>query len=281
MLTVGQKIRLDVWNRNQYRTKGWYTIQNITRGDIYIKKDGAGYIESIPIFDLRKGRYRIITENMKVIRFKKPVDFKAVEREKLNAMIQEYRETVDKSVIRAKERKTYGKTTKKMLELLNAGNDPDEIAEILDTSVRVIKILMVKQGIIPKTKKGVDIMLKMTKKEVLEMYAAGNTIEEIVEHFTQGNPKLRSMYTAKATLYLEGPKPKEKPAEKKDMPEKVQPMLKARILEDTENSLEFELNDNELIICRPGALGAVSVLWEKLDVFIANLQRVKEIREAM
>ncbi len=128
-----------------------------------------------------------------------------------------------------------------------------------------------------------DTMLKMTKKEVLEMAAAGNTIDEIVEHFTQGNTKHRSMYLAKATLFVNGPKEKLDEVTKDKTVKDSQMMpatLKTRLVEDMENLLKLELEDDALIIW-PNGDALVWVSWDKLDIFISNLQKLKQIHEAV
>lgn len=128
-----------------------------------------------------------------------------------------------------------------------------------------------------------DTMLKMTKKEVLEMAAAGKTIDEIVEHFTQGNTKHRSMYLAKATLFLNGPKDKKEKITK-DKAEKstceLPVTLKTRLVDDTENLLRFELGDDALTITS-GNDAPVWISWDKIDIFIANLQKLKQLHETV
>jgi hypothetical protein len=128
-----------------------------------------------------------------------------------------------------------------------------------------------------------DTMLKMTKKEVLEMAAAGKTIDEIVEHFTQGDNKHRSMYTAKATLFLNGPKEKldgvTKEKVKQEAP-KMPATLKTRLVEDMESMTRFELADKALMINQDNEI-PVCVQWDKLDTFITNLQTIKQIHEAV
>jgi hypothetical protein len=127
------------------------------------------------------------------------------------------------------------------------------------------------------------VMLKMTKKEVLEMHAAGKTLDEIVDYFTQGNTKDRSTYSAKATLFLHGPKEKEKKITK-DKAEKctceLPVTLKTRLVEDTENLLRFELGDDALTITS-GNDAPVWISWDKLDIFIGNLQKLKQLHEAV
>lgn len=128
-----------------------------------------------------------------------------------------------------------------------------------------------------------DTMLKMTKKEVLEMAAAGKTIDEIVNHFTQGNDKHRSMYVAKATLFMNGPKDKLEGATEEKTEHKIPKMpatLKTRLVEDMENLLKLELEDDALII-RPNGDAPVWVSWDKLDIFISNLQKLKQIHKAV
>lgn len=143
-----------------------------------------------------------------------------------------------------------------------------------------------------------DNMLKMTKKEVLEMSAAGKTLEEIVEHFTQGNDKNRSMYIAKATLFLNGPKEKKKkesddyktvvielPApddyETREIEAEAPVMstLRTRLVEDIDSGLMFELGDTKLFVEQRDN-GKINILWEKLDAYIENLQKLKQIHES-
>jgi hypothetical protein len=128
-----------------------------------------------------------------------------------------------------------------------------------------------------------DTMLKMTKKEVLEMAAAGKTIDEIVEHFTQGNTKHRSMYLAKATLFVNGPKEKsdEVTKDKTVKDSRMMPAtLKTRMVEDAESMTRFELADESLMINQDNEI-PVCVQWDKLDTFITNLQTIKQIHEAV
>lgn len=125
-------------------------------------------------------------------------------------------------------------------------------------------------------------MLKMTKKEVLKMIAEGKTVEEIVEHFIEGNEKVRSMYTAKATLFLYGPKERQDKKEKSkdDILEKIMPTLKMRSMEDAEIKLTFYFGDVALLIERKDKEPAM-VSWDKLDIFISDLQKIKQIHESM
>lgn len=130
-----------------------------------------------------------------------------------------------------------------------------------------------------------DNMLKMTKKEVLEMASTGMTKEEIVEYFIQGNEKLRRSYTAKATLFMDGPKEKEKKefddfkTVEIELPAPVTSLLKTRLVEDMDSGLMFELGDTELFIEQRDN-GKINILWEKLDVYIENLQKLKQIHES-
>lgn len=129
-----------------------------------------------------------------------------------------------------------------------------------------------------------DTMLKMTKKEVLEMAAAGKTIDEIVEHFTQGDDKRRSMYTAKATLFLNGPKEKPEGVTKnevKQSPPKMPVTLKTRLIEDTETGMKFELEDDALVMVLKEELEPVRIEWDKLDYHVSVLMKLKQIHEAV
>ena len=134
-----------------------------------------------------------------------------------------------------------------------------------------------------------DGNMKMTKKEVLEMAAEGKTVGEIVEYFIQGDESIRSMYTAKATLFVDGPKektgietPKQKKTEKLQQ-DSVVTSLKMRTVEDTETGAIFELGDDALLIKLPGSTDSTmyKVQWDMLDYFMATLQKLKQIHEAV
>jgi hypothetical protein len=286
MLTIGQKVRLDEAHRNKFIKRGWFFVQSLSRDRVYLKKEGVGYVESIAVWDLRKGNNRLVTEDMKAVHFKPLQNAKEVMKQKKQRELKEYQQTTGTAWTNYEARKKVRKAAEKMamkeLELENKANDPENILVTLEAAPALDIVIEpeVKNEII---QEGSEIMLKMTKKEVLEMAAAGKTIDEIVEHFTQGDNKHRSMYTAKATLFLNGPKEKldgvTKEKVKQEAP-KMPAILKTRLMEDTKNVMRFELADEVLMINQDNEI-PVSVAWDELDAFINNLRTIKQIHEAV
>lgn len=155
--------------------------------------------------------------------------------------------------------------------------------------------------------KGVGNMIKkITKKEVLEMRGQGKSIEEIVEFFIDGNEKIRSMYTAKAHLFIYGKKPKEESTEETesvkqnenlcaadtDKTEDKQSViisintknvnttsLKIRALECKATNILFEIAEDEIKIGMISLDGKndVHIPLSLLDRHIQNLQDIRKL----
>jgi hypothetical protein len=285
MLTIGQKVRLDEAHRNKFIKRGWFFVQFLSRDRVYLKKEGVGYVESVAVWDLRKGNYRLVTEDMKCVSFKPLQNVKEVMKQKKQRELKEYQQTTGTAWTNYEARKKVRKAAEKMamkeLEFEHKANDTENILVTLENAPALDRFDQKEEKEI--IQEGSEIMLKMTKKEVLEMAAVGKTIDEIVNHFTQGNDKHRSMYVAKATLFMNGPKDKLEGATEEKAEHKTPKMpaaLKTRLVEDMENLLKLELEDDALII-RPDCDAAVWVSWDKLDIFISNLQKLKQIHEAV
>lgn len=287
MLIIGQKVRLDLVRKHKSkitRSKvGWYVVQNLFKDILYLKKDGSGYIESFQLWDFRSGRYQLMTEDGKCIPFKPLQNTKEVIKQKRQNELKDYRKKTGTAWVKYEARKKARKMAEKETKPEFHDDDPENIVVTLDEgpALDIITEPEVKNEIV---QEGREIMLKMTKKEVLAMAAAGKALEEIVEHFTQGDNKRRSMYTAKATLFLNGPKEKPEGVTKnevKQSPPKMPVTLKTRLIEDTETGMKFELEDDVLVMVLKEELEPVRIEWDKLDYHVSVLMKLKQIHEAV
>jgi hypothetical protein len=290
MLTIGQKVRLDLMKKCQGREIrneiGWYFVHSLIRDRLYLKKDKTGYIESFQVWDFRKGRYRLVTEDNKIIGFQPLEDIKMLDKQNTDEDLREYREKNHKSTYQCYRERMAEKVIKRCEKTGN--NSEEEIKS--------------------KQERGKINMLKMTKKEVLEMTAAGKTIKEIAEYFIQGNEEVRSMYIAKASLFLNGPKegtkkkrelikkleiselpetttiipmPEVKPP-KIEIAERSKPSLRTKVLEDAVSEIEFEIQVEELVYWQSKDKdNNVRIIWENLHSHILNLQEIEKMHEAM
>lgn len=284
MLTIGQKVRMDEKGRKNYINRGWFIIQSLSKDRIYLKKEGSGYIESVAIWDLRRGYRRFVTEDKKLIRFKSLLNVKQIEQKQIDKTMTEYRETVGRSYLRMVE-KTAAKRAEKVSRLqsmIDNRMSTEDIAKALGYSVQGVRMAVNKYGL--KLKEEGSHIMKMTKADVLVMAATGKTPEEIVSYYIDGDESKRSMYTSKVALFLNGPKEKSEGVTKQEIQQKAPKMpstLKTRLIEDTETGMKFELEDDVLVMVLKEELEPVRIEWDKLDYHVSVLMKLKQIHEAV
>lgn len=291
MLTIGQKVILELvrkYRGRQIRDKvGFYIVQSFYKDRLYLKKDGSGYMESFQMWDFRSGRYQLISESGKRIPFTPLPDAKKIEDQKRMDELKEYREKTNSAWVNYEARKKLKKKAAEKMamkesEIEHQDIDPENILVTLENAPALDRFDQKEEKEI--IQEGSEIMLKMTKKEVLAMAADGKTLEEIVEYFTQGDNKHRSMYTAKATLFLNGPKEKLDGVTKEKVKQEAPKMpvtLKTRLIEDTETGMKFELEDDVLVMVLKEELEPVRIEWDKLDYHVSVLMKLKQIHEAV
>lgn len=200
-LTIGEEVK--IYDKHIRGYKIGFTGKIVDLKPEYILVN-RGYNERFDVIDFRRRRYRLFKSCGVEIKFPPIPDRKAIEKAMMQKIREEYLNSpAGKSQKAREEKRKAGLTVtwEKIKKLLDSGKTQEEIAEELNSEIRIIKSLINRQE--NKKRKEDEEMAIMTKEIVRKMAADGMDVDSIAKHFETSYPNVRpSVIKAKVTNLL-------------------------------------------------------------------------------
>lgn len=299
-LTVGMEVNIYSKWKSGYKSQGLYSIEQVASDKIVFKKAQLGYRESINVIDFRMKLYRLGTVDGKEIKFPPMPNMKKIENEKVEKVKEASSDTLENTSEKSMEiQKSKTAITKAMVqELHDQGKSPQEIVKELSSTSRVVNSLMVRMGLIEKSKGRGTYMreVKITREQLVEeckvhgfskqafkaigaKYGVSNlTIANYV-----GKWNLRNEITPEVHTEADSQNTETRPADnhvKAPSSVKMERKLKPTGFISQDSDMRYDLGTEELIIINTTEENhkRLAVPWVLLEKFITELQEIQ--REA-